>query len=580
MNTLASVAKSIYLHTNMIFEKVVANPGVVGGTLGGLTDVTITTAAQGDVLYYDGSGWVNLATGTAGTPLLAGGAGADPYYSTTIVVDAINPNGTTLTVNDNLAVTGTASVEGAFSTSSTSEFGDDVSVEGGIIISVGNRLQTDTIAETTSAAGVTIDGVLIKDSVVATDTINEKTGSSGVTVEGVLIKDSIVSTDNITELSSATGVTIDGVLLKDGGITTSAASVFAGNLDVGGELTSEGAVTLGTGELSGMETGSTVHVNPDHSGATDTRTGLGAYDPNRPFSTIQAAITAASTGDHIVIHGTSYTENLTITGKSLTMASATGRVSIGGSITFAATASESLDIYEIDVINTGTAIAMTSGANAIVSLWDASANSLSGAAFSQALAGQDIYLYRGSSAISTTSTSVTGSLNVLQESSYQGNAAGTGSFRIGQGAQINGTITTSTVSYTSSFKHYFDEVVTDTISEETAGSGVAVDGVKCKDSKVITAVTNVTGTTYTTLATDNVVLVDDDTAGAAVTVTLLAAATAGDGHRIDIKKLGSTGNVVIDANGAELIDGALTQTLTTQYENITLICDGSSWHIL
>jgi len=132
--------------------------------------------------------------------------------------------------------------------------------------------------------------------------------------------------------------------------------------------------------------------------------------------------------------------------------------------------------------------------------------------------------------------------------------------------------------------YYYDCDITNvqcsTVSEQVTGSGVTVDGVKCKDSKVITAVTNVTGTTYTTLATDNVVLVDDDTAGAAVTVTLLAAATAGDGHRIDIKKLGSTGNVVIDANGAELIDGALTQTLTTQYENITLICDGSSWHIL
>lgn len=49
--------------------------------------------------------------------------------------------------------------------------------------------ETDTIAEHTSGAGVTVDGVLLKDSQVSTDQINEKTSGSGVTVDGLLIKD-------------------------------------------------------------------------------------------------------------------------------------------------------------------------------------------------------------------------------------------------------------------------------------------------------------------------------------------------------------------------------------------------------
>lgn len=97
---------------------------------------------------------------------------------------------------------------------------------------------------------------------------------------------------------------------------------------------------------------------------------------------------------------------------------------------------------------------------------------------------------------------------------------------------------------------------------------------------ISTPTTSVTATTYTTLATDSVILVDDDTAAAEVTVTLLAAATAGDGFLLNIKKTGSTANVVIDGSGAETIDGATTNTLTTQYESVKLICDGTEWHII
>lgn len=52
-----------------------------------------------------------------------------------------------------------------------------------------NGLKADTISEVTSAAGVTADGVLLKDGAVATDTISEATATSGVTVDGCLIKD-------------------------------------------------------------------------------------------------------------------------------------------------------------------------------------------------------------------------------------------------------------------------------------------------------------------------------------------------------------------------------------------------------
>jgi hypothetical protein len=54
---------------------------------------------------------------------------------------------------------------------------------------VADALSTDTISEKTAAAGVTVDGVLLKDSEVTTDTINEKTAANGVVVDSCTIKD-------------------------------------------------------------------------------------------------------------------------------------------------------------------------------------------------------------------------------------------------------------------------------------------------------------------------------------------------------------------------------------------------------
>lgn len=91
---------------------------------------------------------------------------------------------------------------------------------------------TDTISEKTAATGVTIDGVLLKDSQVTTDVINEKTGAAGVTLDGVQLKDSQVYTDTINEKTGAAGVTIDGVLLKDASvIATSDLQLKAVQLD-------------------------------------------------------------------------------------------------------------------------------------------------------------------------------------------------------------------------------------------------------------------------------------------------------------------------------------------------------------
>ncbi|MFC1599269.1 hypothetical protein ACFL2W_00610, partial [Candidatus Omnitrophota bacterium] len=62
----------------------IAFDDISGGAtnFGDLADVNFGGApAQGDVLFYDGSEWVNLSAGVAGECLLTQGAGADPIWS-------------------------------------------------------------------------------------------------------------------------------------------------------------------------------------------------------------------------------------------------------------------------------------------------------------------------------------------------------------------------------------------------------------------------------------------------------------------------------------------------------------------
>lgn len=83
---------------------------------------------------------------------------------------------------------------------------------------------------------------------------------------------------------------------------------------------------------------------------------------------------------------------------------------------------------------------------------------------------------------------------------------------------------------------------------------------------------------YTTVATDEVILVD--ASGAARTITLIAAASVA-GRVLRIKKIDSSTNAVtIDGNSDETIDGAATYKLVHQYHHIEIISDGSNWHIL
>lgn len=89
----------------------------------------------------------------------------------------------------------------------------------------------------------------------------------------------------------------------------------------------------------------------------------------------------------------------------------------------------------------------------------------------------------------------------------------------------------------------------------------------------------VTATATKTLALGEHVLLCNATGGA-FTVNLPSAGRY-EGIQFIIKKIDASANAVtIDGAGAETIDGALTVSLTTQWESRTVISDGSNWLII
>lgn len=93
-------------------------------------------------------------------------------------------------------------------------------------------------------------------------------------------------------------------------------------------------------------------------------------------------------------------------------------------------------------------------------------------------------------------------------------------------------------------------------------------------------------TPYTVLATDEIILVDCETGTtpADITLNLQAAATAGKGRKITVKKIDDgTGGfaAIITADGTETIDGSVTRQVTYQYDSVTLVCDGvGAWYVV
>jgi len=106
----------------------------------------------------------------------------------------------------------------------------------------------------------------------------------------------------------------------------------------------------------------------------------------------------------------------------------------------------------------------------------------------------------------------------------------------------------------------------------------AIDNLSARQgfSQIVVNIT-VLDTPYS-VTTANTILCD--ASGGTVTV-ILPQSLNKSGTILNIKKIDSSSNlVVVDGHSLDTIDGILKQSLTRQWENLSIQCDGSNWFIL
>lgn len=81
---------------------------------------------------------------------------------------------------------------------------------------------------------------------------------------------------------------------------------------------------------------------------------------------------------------------------------------------------------------------------------------------------------------------------------------------------------------------------------------------------------------YSVTIRDSVLLIDASLGN--INLTLPGIVTTG--HTINIKKIDASANEVIINGIGNTIDGDATKTITTQYNSITIVSDGSNWFII
>ena len=86
---------------------------------------------------------------------------------------------------------------------------------------------------------------------------------------------------------------------------------------------------------------------------------------------------------------------------------------------------------------------------------------------------------------------------------------------------------------------------------------------------------------YTVTTSDNMTLFEASTSGGSITFTLPSLSSATDNFILAFKKTHASNNMILDANSSETIDGATTQTYTSDDDYVMIWSNGTdNWMIV
>ena len=513
--------------------------GAAGNTIIGY-DITV---GAGKTLDVDGVLDVDGAAGSAMDGVTVGGFASAAGTFTTLTSDTVDLNGGAI---DNTAIGNAVASTGKFTNLSATTLFKADTVEA--FTSSGDITFNSKII---AAAGIDFGGASVGSGGITTDLIDEKTADAGVTVDGVLLKDNGVTATGTSSFTNATittadinGGTMDDVAI---GVTTSAAATFS-------TMTSA-AVTITGGTIADTDvdvTGQTLLLDDDQisgdkidgglisdfasQGIDDNVTPLGTVEDGetRQTSTILTLVdTSATFNAAVVING-----DLTVTGTTTTVNSQETLVAdnlitlnageVGAGVTSGAAGIE---------VDRGTADNASLQWNEVDDVWE----------FKVGTALADLKI--GSQAMDSIAVDNIGELTPGAGITFDNAVAGSD-------ATFSGTVTV------------------DTIAEFSTAAGVTVDSVHLKDGVVTAGLTAEAGDTVNVSAA-SLVLADDQISGdkveggtiAAITISALSATSADvDGGTIDGTIIGGTASAAgtfstlasdsVDLNGGAM-DGVI-----------------------
>lgn len=400
---------------------------------------------------------------------------------------------------------------------------------------------------------------------VSTDTLLEYTANAGVTVDGMKIKDSSPYTDAIYEKTANTGVTVDGVLLKDNGVTSTWTTVGANRTNI---TSSQTLVT------SGAEFGTTYKLLDCSLGVTAASgtTVLQTFQLLNLSMTVTNSTPAFYAPTLYVVGSTVNAGGLNITVPSGSTQPVHFIFTNPGSAQAFGEGYFSVDVSGTtgDVIAAYTKARVTGSANGYG--YRGYATGASGATGS--IVGVDGYVVMVTGSTHAAVVALSGTLIGSAVAADKRMGLRVQNHILNSGGSVIITAAGSTTPNGVSTTHL--NFASNT-GELYVKNSAEFDGEVFMDGNTSVSVATTTSASYTAAAA-TVILANANSNN--ITVNL-PAASGKTGRVYVVKKIDSSVNTVtIDGNSAETIDGAATVVLSTQYDVRRLVCDGTNWMLI